>query len=643
MSNFKKSPPSYLDQDYTYRAIESFQLFLDKYPQSKRKSEVNQKVDELTRKLEFKMYMQAKLFYQMGEYKSSAVFFDNLLVEFPDTEYAEEVNYLIAESQFKLARKSIESKQIERYKKSVGAVKVFNKKYKTSYYNDRISEIEKKSQEEILRLKKDLPEYYHKIGDYDQSISLYETLLRRAKRNSEKQNFSLQLFKVYHTKCQKANTQDKVQNYEDLMKYYNDLSPSNREHIKTKINKEVESARIGYYNYKFEEQPNSISQTQYAVDAYWLDYVTSIAAGVDPAVYDATAYCPPFCSDHLGYPYLYYASYTEFNEQEETSLYGQFDYNVNDKLTLTLGIRDYEIEDASKTYQYGIFYMDSTGCDGTDPAGTDCAELSGSESDTRMKYAVSYLVNEDLTLYATQAAGYRPGGNQAPLPPFCSSDEAAQANFSRRFNSDEAETTEFGVKARGENYTANVTYFDVDWDGIIIQVTPGCGWRYNFNGGKAETSGWEVDFTYAINDSVSLDFAGSSMTAETSIDIDSLGASAGDRLPNTVETQWNLGLVYDTTIMSYPTYARLDVNYYGDSFNTFAENPNSSSPDYTKLNFNLGLDLSENSMLQLSIDNLTDKRTEAYIYAVDDTSWRPRNWMQWIPPRTIALRYTYSF
>ena len=95
---------------------------------------------------------------------------------------------------------------------------------------------------------------------------------------------------------------------------------------------------------------------------------------------------------------------------------------------------------------------------------------------------------------------YRPGGNQAPLPPFCSSDEAAQETFSRRFNSDEAETTEFGIKSRGENYSANVTYFEVDWDGIIIQVTPGCGWRYNFNGGKAETSGVEVDFTYANND-----------------------------------------------------------------------------------------------------------------------------------------------
>ena len=59
-----------------------------------------------------------------------------------------------------------------------------------------------------------------------------------------------------------------------------------------------------------------------------------------------------------------------------------------------------------------------------------------------------------------------------------------------------------------------------------------------------------MDFTYAVNDEISLDFAGSSMTAETTIDISSLGASAGDRLPNTVETQWNLGLVYDTTILS---------------------------------------------------------------------------------------------
>lgn len=250
MSNYQKSPPSFLDQEYTYRAIESFQLFLDKYPKSNKKEQVNTKVDKLTRKLEFKMYRQAKLFYQMGEFKSSSVFFDNLLSEFPDTEFAEEVNYLIAESKFKLAKKSVESKQIERYKASVNAVKVFNNKFKESSYNDRVLEIKERSQEQITKLKKELPEYYHKIGDYDKSISLYETLLRRSKTNSDKNNYALQLFTVLHTKSQKANTQMKVENYSFLIDFYNQLNESNREFIKTKASKELESAKLGYNNYK---------------------------------------------------------------------------------------------------------------------------------------------------------------------------------------------------------------------------------------------------------------------------------------------------------------------------------------------------------------------------------------------------------
>ena len=408
---------------------------------------------------------------------------------------------------------------------------------------------------------------------------------------------------------------------------------------------------VGYYEYDWAEEPNSVSQTQYAMDQDWLNYVSLYAGGLigDGSDYDATVYCPPFCEGHEGYPYLYYGSYTGFNQEDETSYFGQFDFHVNDKLTLTYGIRDYELSDSSKTFQYGIFYMADTGCDkadgtaGTDPAGTQCAELSGSEADTRSKFAISYEVNDDLTLYTTRAAGYRPGGNQAPTPPSCNSDETVGETWAPRFNSDEAETTEFGLKARGENYTANVTYFQVDWDGIIISVTPGCGWSYNFNGGKAETSGFEVEFTYGLTDALSLDFSGSSMEATTSIDIESLGASAGDRLPNTVNSQWNLGVVLDTTILTVPSYARLDVNYYGDSFNTFAENPNSSSPEYTKLNFNLGMDISETSKLSLSIDNLLDERTEAYIYAVEDTDWRKRNWMQWIPPRTVSVKYSYSF
>ena len=144
MSNFEKSPPSYLDQDYTKRAIESFQLFLDKYPNSKRKAEVNEKVDVLTQRIEVKMYDQAILYYRMGEYKSSVVALEGLLNEFPDSDYAEEVGFKIADSHFELAKQSIESKQIERFKKAVKASTKFNKKYQESKFLDRSNLIAKK-------------------------------------------------------------------------------------------------------------------------------------------------------------------------------------------------------------------------------------------------------------------------------------------------------------------------------------------------------------------------------------------------------------------------------------------------------------------------------------------------------------------
>ena len=39
--------------------------------------------------------------------------------------------------------------------------------------------------------------------------------------------------------------------------------------------------------------------------------------------------------------------------------------------------------------------------------------------------------------------------------------------------------------------------------------------------------------------------------------------------------------------------------------------------------------------------NLFDNRTQAFVYAINSPSWRPRDYQQWIPPRTIGLRYTY--
>ena len=90
------------------------------------------------------------------------------------------------------------------------------------------------------------------------------------------------------------------------------------------------------------------------------------------------------------------------------------------------------------------------------------------------------------------------------------------------------------------------------------------------------------------------------MTAETNTDIPSLGAAKGDRLPNTVEQQYNIGLTYEysSPLMGLSSFIRADYLYYGDSFATFGQSEDMFSPDYSKLNINWGMEIDENNSIE---------------------------------------------
>ena len=176
-----------------------------------------------------------------------------------------------------------------------------------------------------------------------------------------------------------------------------------------------------------------------------------------------------------------------------------------------------------------------------------------------------------------------------------------------------------------------------------MTVRPACGWSFTYNGGEAETSGLELDFSVNISDRLALDVAGSFISAEIANDIASLGAVAGDRLPNIAEEQMAVGLSYAFDIASLPSFARLDMTYYGESYATFKMSDEDMSPSYTQLNLNLGVELDDQSRLQLSISNLTDQRTEAFRFSAESPGYRARNYLQWIPPRTIGISYSRDF
>src|SRR5690606_34098877 len=94
---YLEAPRASLDQEYTYRAIESLQLFLNIYPESERAEEASNLIQELRDRLVAKAFANAKLYLDMGlmdDYRAAVIAFDNALRDYPDTKYAEEMEFL---------------------------------------------------------------------------------------------------------------------------------------------------------------------------------------------------------------------------------------------------------------------------------------------------------------------------------------------------------------------------------------------------------------------------------------------------------------------------------------------------------------------------------------------------------------------
>ncbi|MFK7899900.1 MAG: outer membrane protein assembly factor BamD [Cyclobacteriaceae bacterium] len=107
MSLYEMTPNFNLDQSNTNDAIYAFQDYINKYPETKRLTECNTKIDELRAKLEKKAFQNAKYFYQVHRYKASVISLDNFLKSFPGSRYSEEALYNKVLAQYHLATNSL--------------------------------------------------------------------------------------------------------------------------------------------------------------------------------------------------------------------------------------------------------------------------------------------------------------------------------------------------------------------------------------------------------------------------------------------------------------------------------------------------------------------------------------------------------
>ncbi len=140
--SFYQLSPSYrLDQSYTLKAIDAFQLFVNTYPDSPRVPECNRLIDQMRLKLERKAYDAAQLYFNLRDYQAAIVSFENLLKDFPETRNAEHVRYMLVRSAFLMAENSIYEKQQERFRQTLEYAHNFLNKYRDSAYVNEVREI----------------------------------------------------------------------------------------------------------------------------------------------------------------------------------------------------------------------------------------------------------------------------------------------------------------------------------------------------------------------------------------------------------------------------------------------------------------------------------------------------------------------
>lgn len=115
LSLYYQSPRYRLDQTATKRAIEEFQLFNSRYPNSEFVTKSADKINELREKLAHKYYESAEFYLRTEQFKAATIYYDLVIDRYPESKWAESALLKQIQTYNAYASKSVLNKQVERY------------------------------------------------------------------------------------------------------------------------------------------------------------------------------------------------------------------------------------------------------------------------------------------------------------------------------------------------------------------------------------------------------------------------------------------------------------------------------------------------------------------------------------------------
>ena len=270
------------------------------------------------------------------------------------------------------------------------------------------------------------------------------------------------------------------------------------------------------------------------------------------------------------------------------------------------------------------------------------SDISGKSSESPFTWSIAprWELNDNSSIYARVATGFRPGGPNA-VPP------AAPADFPATYDSDSLTSYEAGYKhsAADGRFSMDLTAYFLDWDDI--QVTSSfSGFTGNANAGSAASQGLELTTMFAPTDGLVISFNAAYTDAYLTEDAPDLGAEDGD--PLSYVPEWNFGLLADyewETKGGSLAYVGGSLGYTGDRpaglSNRDADGDIREIDSYTTVNLRAGLRL-DSWFVELYGKNLTDEAGINNINSADE-DYTGRVGLGYIRPRTYGVMLGVNF
>ena len=323
---------------------------------------------------------------------------------------------------------------------------------------------------------------------------------------------------------------------------------------------------------------------------------------------------------------LYYQT-DQVRAEDESAVFGEIYYQINDKMELTLGHRKFDNETTLKGFVGTIWWPSSLYGSTTRP---DNVNSLYDGSDSISKINLSYQVDNNSMIYITRSEGYRPGGANRTT------------QLGATYDADFLTSTEFGFKSISMDgrLRLNAAMYQMDWDDIQL------GWFDSSisllglvdNIGKANSNGYEIDAKYILSDTVSVALGYANNEAVLKEDYVLRGvveAKDGQDLPFTPDTKYNVTINVDTGESS-----SLQFNYVfvDEMWNDLFYSDREMQDSYGIANLSFTTQVGDNSTMQIYMDNIFDEVAQLYINSEDIEKLTTVN-----RPTTVGVKFSWKY